>query len=63
MNPPAREGNPSHIRGSGSDPEIRAVIISGKGSCFTGGIDSIEMAMELPELMDKEQKKAASNGA
>jgi enoyl-CoA hydratase len=39
-----------------NDKDIRAVIISGKGPCFTAGIDLVEMAAELTELMDPEQK-------
>jgi enoyl-CoA hydratase len=38
------------------DPNIRAIIISGKGNCFTAGIDLMEMVTELPELMDPGQK-------
>ena len=56
MNPPAWKETLPIFADLDQDPEIRAVIISGKGSCFTGGIDLIEMAIELPELMDKEQK-------
>jgi enoyl-CoA hydratase len=37
------------------DPEIRVVIIAGKGSCFSAGIDLMEMVPQLPELMDKDQ--------
>jgi enoyl-CoA hydratase len=38
------------------DPEIRAVIISGKGDHFCAGIDLMGMAAELPELGTMEQK-------
>ncbi len=38
------------------DEEIRAVIIAGKGTCFTAGIDLMGMGPELPELMDAGQK-------
>lgn len=37
------------------DPEIRAIILMGKGSCFSSGIDLLEMVPNLPELMDKNQ--------
>ncbi len=37
------------------DPEIRVVIVAGKGSCFSAGIDLIGMVPQLPELMDKNQ--------
>ena len=56
MNPPAWKESIPIFDDLDKDPEIRAIIISGKGSCFTAGIDLMEMAMELPELMDKEQK-------
>ena len=39
-----------------NDPEIRAIVIAGKGACFSGGIDLMDMMPELPELMDQEQK-------
>jgi len=38
------------------DPDIRAVIISGKGPCFTAGIDLVSMAGAIPEIMNPEQK-------
>jgi len=38
------------------DKDIRAVIISGRGPCFSAGIDLMGMAAELPELMDQNQK-------
>lgn len=37
------------------DPEIRVVIVAGKGACFSAGIDLLEMVPQLPELMDKNQ--------
>jgi enoyl-CoA hydratase len=37
------------------DPEIRVVIVAGKGSCFSAGIDLISMMPELPELLDRDQ--------
>lgn len=37
------------------DPEIRAVIIAGKGPCFSAGIDLLEMVPQMSELMDKNQ--------
>ncbi len=56
MNPPAWQESIPIFEDLDKDPDIRAVIISGKGSCFTGGIDLVEMAAALPELMDREQK-------
>ena len=40
------------------DPEIRVIIIAGKGSCFSAGIDLMGMVPQLPELMDKNQTGA-----
>lgn len=37
------------------DPDIRVVIVAGKGSCFSAGIDLMGMVPQLPELMDKNQ--------
>lgn len=37
------------------DPEIRVVILAGKGSCFSAGIDLKDMVPQLTELMDKNQ--------
>jgi enoyl-CoA hydratase len=41
-----------------SDPKIRAIIITGKGACFSAGIDLQGMVPHLPELMDKNQTGA-----
>ena len=41
-----------------NDPEIRVVIVAGKGGCFSAGIDLMEMVPHLPELMDKNQTGA-----
>ncbi len=40
------------------DPEIRVIILAGKGSCFSAGIDLTEMVPQLSELMDKNQSGA-----
>ncbi len=40
------------------DPEIRVVIIAGKGSCFCSGIDLKEIVQMLPELKEKDQTGA-----
>ena len=37
------------------DPDIRAVIVAGKGSSFCAGIDLTDMVPQLSELMDKNQ--------
>jgi enoyl-CoA hydratase len=41
-----------------ADPEIRVVIVAGKGPCFSAGIDLQGMVPQLPELMDKNQTGA-----
>lgn len=41
-----------------NDPEIRVIIIAGKGACFSAGIDLQGMVPQLPELMDKNQSGA-----
>ena len=38
------------------DSDIRAVVISGKGSCFSAGIDLIAMAQAVPEIGEADQK-------
>jgi enoyl-CoA hydratase len=56
MNPPAwREARPI-FEDLDTDPGIRAVIVSGKGPCFSAGIDLMAMSAELPELMEADQK-------
>jgi len=56
MNPPAWKEIIPIFADLDQDPDIRAIIISGKGNCFTAGIDLMEMVAELPELMDPGQK-------
>lgn len=56
MNPPAWKETIPIFDDLDRDPEIRAIIISGKGSCFSAGIDMIEMSSEMPELAQMEQK-------
>ncbi len=38
------------------DPDIRVVVISGKGSCFTAGIDLMSMMGAVPEILNNDQK-------
>jgi len=38
------------------DPAIRVVVISGKGPCFTAGIDLMSMMEAVPEILNNEQK-------
>lgn len=56
MNPPAWKEIIPIFEELDADKEIRAVVISGKGPCFSAGIDLMGMAQELPELMENEQK-------
>lgn len=58
MNPPAWRESIPIFQDIDNDPEIRAVVLAGKGSCFCAGIDLMEMISEIPELMDKSQKGA-----
>lgn len=39
-----------------ADPEIRVVIISGKGACFSAGIDLVSMAGSVPEILEAQQR-------
>ena len=56
MGPAAWREPAAIFRELDNDPGIRAIVIAGKGACFSGGIDLMDMMPELPELMDKEQK-------
>lgn len=56
MNPPAWSETPGIFEDLDADPEIRAIVLAGKGSCFSAGIDLMGMTGELSELMDAHQK-------
>lgn len=56
MNPPAWSELPGIFSDLDADDDIRAVIIAGKGPCFSAGIDLVAMADDLPELMDPGQR-------
>jgi len=56
MNPPAWKEIIPIFEEIDNDKNIRVVIVSGKGSCFSSGIDLFDMVADLPELLDKEQK-------
>ncbi|WP_022665769.1 crotonase/enoyl-CoA hydratase family protein [Desulfospira joergensenii] len=56
MNPPAWKESIPIFRDLDQDPEIRAVVLTGRGGCFSSGIDLTGMVPELPELMDSGQK-------
>jgi len=55
MNPPAWHEAPTIFADLDQDPDIRVVILAAQGPCFSVGIDLVEMAGELPEIMEKEQ--------
>ncbi len=56
MHPPAWADAPAIFTDLDEDPEVRVIIVAGKGSDFCVGIDLMGMMAELPELMDAEQK-------
>ena len=56
MNPPAWKETIPIFKDLDQDPEIRVIILTGRGPCFSAGIDLMGMVPELPELMDNEQK-------
>ncbi|MGD9330427.1 MAG: crotonase/enoyl-CoA hydratase family protein [Desulfobacterales bacterium] len=55
MNPPAWREAPPLFEALDQDTEIRVVILTGRGACFSVGIDLVEMAGELPEIMSQDQ--------
>lgn len=55
MNPPAWTEAPDIFADLDRDDDIRAVVVAGKGPCFSAGIDLMGMMPELPELLEKEQ--------
>jgi enoyl-CoA hydratase len=56
MNPPAWKETIPIFEDLDRDDDIRVVIVAGKGTCFSAGIDLLGMASELPELLEKDQK-------
>jgi enoyl-CoA hydratase len=56
MNPPAWKEPVAIFEDLDKDENIRAIIITGKGSCFTAGIDLMGMMPALPELLESSQK-------
>ncbi len=56
MNPPAWRESIPIFEELDKDPDIRAVIVAGKGDCFCTGIDLMEMITELPEIMEPSQQ-------
>jgi enoyl-CoA hydratase len=56
MNPPAWDEAPAVFHELDMDPHIRVVVLSGRGACFSAGIDLLAMAQALPELSQKDQR-------
>jgi enoyl-CoA hydratase len=56
MNPPAWKETLPIFEDLDRDGDIRVVVIAGRGSCFSAGIDLLEMATELSEIGDKGQR-------
>ncbi len=56
MNPPAWKEAPDVFASLNNDPDIRVIIVAGKGPAFCAGIDLMSMVGEIPELMDPAQK-------
>lgn len=55
MNPPAWYDSPAIFEDLSNDPEVKVIIVSGKGPCFSAGIDLTEMVGALPEVLDEKQ--------
>jgi enoyl-CoA hydratase len=55
MGPAAWREAPSVFADLDRDPEIRAVIVAGKGPCFSAGIDLEAMIADMPELTEPRQ--------
>lgn len=36
----------------GQDSDIRAIVLSGKGKLFTGGLDLMSVAQDMPQFFD-----------
>lgn len=56
MNPPAWKESPKVFQSLDEDPDIRVIILAGKGTGFCAGIDLMSMVGEISELMDPAQK-------
>jgi enoyl-CoA hydratase len=55
MGPAAWHEAPSIFANLDRDPQIRVVIVSGEGPCFSAGIDLEAMIADIPELTEKRQ--------
>ena len=50
MNPPAWKEAPAVFESLNNDPDIRAIIVAGKGPGFCAGIDLMSMVGEIPDM-------------
>ncbi|MBN2359609.1 MAG: enoyl-CoA hydratase/isomerase family protein [Deltaproteobacteria bacterium] len=55
MHPPAWRESPAIFADLDRDDAIRAVIVAGKGACFSAGLDVMAMVPEVPEIAQPEQ--------
>ncbi len=55
MNPPAWTETIPIFKELDEDDDIRVIILAGKGSCFSTGIDLLSMVPLFSELMEKQQ--------
>jgi len=55
MNPPAWKESPAVFEELSNDPDVRVIIVAGKGGCFSAGIDLVEMIGELPEVLEEQK--------
>ena len=55
MSPPAWREIIPIFKDLDEDREIRAIVLTGKGSSFSTGLDLMAMVEDLPEVMEKEQ--------
>ncbi len=56
MNPPAWSEAPDLFSRLDEDPQVRAIVLAGRGEGFCAGIDLMGMVGEIPELMEPSQK-------
>jgi enoyl-CoA hydratase len=56
MNWPAWTEAPKVFQELDQDPDIRVIVLSGKGSCFSTGLDLPSMMSEMPEITGRNQR-------
>jgi enoyl-CoA hydratase len=55
MSPPAWYDSPAIFDDLDKDPDIKVIIVAGKGPCFSAGIDLTGMMSALPEVLEEKQ--------